>query len=1239
MCSIAQGGPLHRWSFNQETGSAPSGTTMTDSVSGAIATVKGVGATFNGTALVLPGTTTGDQAPSTVSAYVDLPNGIISKLENLTIEVWATPLSSRNYQRLFVFGNLLGNGDGLGAIGEWTGEASTAPGYNYGTDELSLSLNVSTTLNAQYLYGRLNYSQPGSINLYTQSSLSTTAGQRYHYVATFTKGVGSYAATGGGRIRWYRDGVPVTSLDLPYQLSAINDVNNWLGRSQSSSDSMANVSYDEFRIYDFAFTPSDVIESRDVGPNSLLTIPPPATTADTVTMHAGQKALINVLANDTGHFYSQTLSVATPPSSGTAIVDANGRILYTNTRSVSGDSFTYTVTGPDSTSVPTTVTISFTNNLRIANPALAMPTSLPASSFQAVDALPGVTFKEPICIASAPGEKKRMFVCERMAKIQLIPDVTASFPTKTVFLDLHQVISGRSPVETIQNWVMGENGLLGLAFHPNYAANGYFYIAYTVRIDGGSFYQRISRFKVSDADPNVADPASELVLLQQLDEGYNHNGGDLHFGPDGYLYYATGDEEAQRDLRFNSQKINLDFFSGIFRIDVDKKAGNLEPNPHSAIPTDNGIARFSVPADNPFIHTSLGGTWNGTINGVTITPLSSVRTEFWAFGLRHPWRMSFDSVTGDLWAGDVGQDSFEEVNLIQKGGNYGWVYREGANNTSFFNPAPPPKPPGFTSIDPVYQYWHGSGLDNGNSVCGGYVYRGSKFPTLYGCYIFCDSVSGHIWSRNPSTGKVSRLTGVPGIYGAISTMGVDPSNKDILFADYINGKILRLSTGMYDATFPRTLSSTGLFADLTDLSPSPGLLPYEPNLTFWSDHAVKRRWFTIPQANDAMTWRLNDNWTFPAGTLWVKHFDLELTRGNPATKRRIETRVIVQTSSTVYGVSYRWNDSQTEATLVPDEGDELDFDVVENGTPHTQRWRIPSRSSCLTCHTYQAGRVLSFNTRQLNRDFTINGFFGNQLTLLHNAGYLSNDPGSPNLLPRHVRPDEIDYSLESRVRSYLAVNCAYCHQEGGTVAGANWDGSAHLTLAETNLINGIATNNGGDSLNKYIVPGDTAHSIILNRMAVTNGFTRMPPLGSTELDQTNIALLQEWIGQSLPERLTYEEWRLAEFGSSSSSEGTASSDPDGDGQTNQQEFVANTDPRSPASFLATQLSADGSNITLTFNVPEGRSALIETSSDLNAWTLWDIPGNNGLPLTSGPVSFSGPASGAKQFFRLRLREN
>jgi glucose/arabinose dehydrogenase len=977
--------------------------------------------------------------------------------------------------------------------------------------------------------------------------------------------------------------------------------------------------------------------------NPRATAAPPVAGNDTVGMHRGQKARIAVLANDTGSINNNTVTIQTPPNAGSVIVESTGFVRYTNTSATAAnDSFRYTVSGSGGTSQPATVSINFSNALRISNPRLAMPAAAPETFWQISDAFPNATFSQPLCLVSIPGDIHRLFICERMAKIQLIPDVTATQGTRQLFLDLQQVVAGRTPAETVEDGVDLENGLLGLAFHPNYASNGFFYVAYTVRIAGGAFYQRISRFKVSAGNPNLADPASELVLLQQLDDGPNHNGGDLHFGPDGYLYYGAGDEQAQYDVFQNSQKIDKDFFSGIFRIDVDKRAGNRAPNAHSAIPRDNGQARFSVPADNPFIHTSLGGTWDGKINGVTVPDLSKVRTEFWAFGFRHPWRFSFDSANGGLWVGEVGQDNYEEIDLVQKGGNYGWVYREGFHDTNFTNPPPPPKPAGFTSINPVYEYVHagvpgGDAQFQGNSVVGGVVYRGSRFPELYGAYIFSDSWSGNIWRRNATSGVVERLTGVPGAFGGIVAMGSDPSNHDVLFADYQNGRILRLLKGTVTATFPATLTETNLFADLADLSPNPGLLPYEPNLPFWSDYATKRRWFGIPNPNARMTWSRDQNWTFPSGMLWVKQFDLELTRGNPATKRRIETRVLVKTATGAYGVSYRWNDTQTEATLAPDQGVDFDINVVENGVSRTQRWQIPSRASCLTCHTPQAGHALSFTTRQMNSSNVINGFAGNQLTVLQNGNYFSNVPDSPNILPRHVGANETAYPVETRVRSYFAVNCAYCHHQGGTGNGI-WDGRAHLTLAQTQLVNGAVENNGGDPANRLVVPGSTAHSIVYNRIAATNGFTRMPPLATSELDHADIALLQTWITASLPTRQSYDQWRQTQFGSLTSANGDPLADPDGDGRNNSAEFLGLTNPLSGATFFAPKTMTGFGNMSVIFQAPANRWATVETSTDLRTWSIWDVPGNSGNVL-NGTNTLNGPKLNSKQFFRVKLQEN
>ncbi len=1224
--------PENRWSFNGAAGSVTNGTAFTDMGTGEIATVRGNGATTTGTTLVLPGTTTGNSTAAAISAYLDLPNGFISSRPSATYEIWLTPVSNKNWQRIFDFGrgDVTLNSAKPGEIID----GATAPGTTSSYDGVMLSLNNGGVLGSHRLEAILGDTAVSTVN--TDLSGTTAAGTEYHYALVIEDGVGS-GGSSGCQVRWYRNGALQGTMDLGYRMPAVSDVNNWIGRSAWSADTGSNIAINELRVHRRAVTTQELLASVATGPNA--TFAPPVAVADSATIHPSQKVLVDVLSNDAGSPIPSTLQILSAPSIGTATV-SGGKILYAHSGSSAGPvTFTYRVGNISGSTADGTVTIHFANSLRLTNPDLAMPAAPPTNAWQLVDALPGLTFTEPLCMASIPGNSNRLFVCERMAKIKHIPDVTATSPTQNIFLNLQTVVAGRTPAETIEGGGNNEHGLLGLAFHPNYAANGFFYVAYTVRISAGSYYQRISRFKVSAADPTVADPTSELVLLQQLDEGANHDGGDLHFGPDGYLYYTAGDEENPADFRLNSQKINKDFFAGIFRIDVDKKPGNLEPNAHAAIPTDSGIARFSVPIDNPFVHTTLGGTWDGTYNGAAVTPLGGVRTEFWATGLRHTWRMSFDSATGDLWGGDVGQDTYEEVNKIVKGGNYGWVWREGRHDTAFTNPVSPTRPAGFTSTDPIYEYVHaaiaGDANFKGNSVVGGYVYRGTRYPSLVGSYVFSDSVSGHVWQMDTTTGATTRLTGLAGAYGVFSAQGVDPSNKDLLFAAYITGRIMRLSTGSAVTDgFPTTLTATGLFSDLTDLSPAPGLLPYQPNLTFWSDFAIKRRWFTIPDATSKMTWSKEGNWIYPAGMVWVKHFDLELSRGNPATKKRIETRVLVKTDTGSYGVSYRWNEAQTEATLVEDAGAEFDVAIDDHGTPHTQHWQIPGRSSCLTCHTPQAGHALSFNTRQLNMDFTINSFAGNQLELLSANGFLGNTPDPVSTLARHVRPDETQFPLEQRARSYFAVNCAYCHQAGGSVGGF-WDGRAQLTLEQTGLINGVAENTGGSSLNRYVVPGDTTHSIVLNRMAATNGFGRMPPLGTSEVNPADIQLITDWINTSLPNRPIYDTWRSGFFVALDPA-GDKTADPDGDGVSNYDEYLRGSSPLSGSGAWQASIT----NGSLQFLRKSNRFYSIQTSDTLGQWQPWSIPELESSYKTADELITLPlpPAPNGKQFFRFRVTE-
>jgi glucose/arabinose dehydrogenase len=249
-----------------------------------------------------------------------------------------------------------------------------------------------------------------------------------------------------------------------------------------------------------------------------------------------------------------------------------------------------------------------------------------------------------------------------------------------------------------------ERGLLALAFHPEFAANRQFYVWYTLNTTspaGSGLHNRLARFLASATEPHAADSASEAPLLTQRDEAANHNGGQLLFGPDGHLYLSLGDEGGANDQYQNSQRLDRDFFAGVIRIDVDRRPGSLAPNPHPAV----HAGAYAVPPDNPWV----GAT---SFHGAAVTP-AAVRTEFWAVGLRNPWRMAFDAATGHLWLGDVGQNAREEINVIVRGGNYGWSYREGPIAGPRGNP---PAAAAATFLPPIWEYPNPA---QGQSVTGG----------------------------------------------------------------------------------------------------------------------------------------------------------------------------------------------------------------------------------------------------------------------------------------------------------------------------------------------------------------------------------------------------------------------------------------------------------------------------------------------------------------------------------------
>lgn len=674
-----------------------------------------------------------------------------------------------------------------------------------------------------------------------------------------------------------------------------------------------------------------------------------------------------------------------------------------------------------------------------ATECIAPATPPVASSIQLVTPFPNLpNLSAPLAMYMAPGNSSYWYVVQQTGQVVRFVN-TAGVNSVSTFID---IADGRLSYG-------GEKGLLGMAFHPDFATNGYVYLSYTSDDALLGLVSRVSRFNL-DGTGLALDPASEEIILTVPQPYSNHNGGQITFGPDGYLYIGLGDGGSGGDPLGHGQNTNT-LLGSMLRIDVE----------------DGSSGGYTVPVDNPFV--SSGG-----------------QPEIFAYGLRNPWRWSFDNATGDLWLGDVGQADYEEIDIITKGGNYGWNIMEGAH---CYNAVTCDQS---GLILPVAEYDHSLGF----AVTGGYVYRGSDIVFLQGQYLYADFSTGRIWSLQESG---------PGQYSSAELL--DTSLNIASFAEDHNGELFIVNLGgsihkiigdssTQTSVIPSQLSGWGCFqtGDVTAFSSH--VFPYDINAVLWSDYANKSRFMAIP---DGTTIDVDNEGRFnlPVGSVVGKHFRLN--------GQLVETRLLLHHEQPHgwKGYSYEWNATETDATLLASARDK---DV--NG----QIWHYPSRAECDSCHTAIAGFTLGPELGQLNRPFVYptTGIEANQLITLESINVLSNALSEADKSTAFYAIDDTAYSAGRRARSYLHSNCANCHQPGGP-GGGNMDLRMATTLEDARICSEAPLGDTLGLINPVILsPGDPDNSILVLRMEDL-GQHRMPPIASSVVDTQAINVIRDWI--------------------------------------------------------------------------------------------------------------------------------
>jgi uncharacterized repeat protein (TIGR03806 family) len=661
----------------------------------------------------------------------------------------------------------------------------------------------------------------------------------------------------------------------------------------------------------------------------------------------------------------------------------------------------------------------------------------------------GINFNQPIYVTQAPGDDSQWYVVQRGGQIRALPTNATMTAQVRTFANV-----------TVN--AAGEGGLLGFAFHPQWPARREAYLSYTRNVVGGDpappscsgsgfpFTSVISRFRSTNNGTSLDSGPDEVLKVGQPYD--NHDGGTIQFGPDGMLYFGLGDGGSGGDPCGSGQNLNT-LLGKMLRIDIEAPAG-----------------MYKVPPDNPFV---------GTPNA---------RPEIWAWGFRNPWRWSFDRGSGEQWVGDVGQDRWEEIDRVTKGGNYGWrtcegFYRQGSTTNLCNTPG---------MIDPIVAHPR----SEAQSITGGYVYRGSAVPSLVGTYIYGDFISGNIWAllfdadNKPAPKLLATVAGQ-------TLVSFGQGNDGEIYTVQISGEISKLvpSGPPPRDDFPKLLSETGCVDSDDAAKPAAGLIPYDVSSPLWSDGADKQRWLALPDGATIAIGQDGD-WDLPVGSVTVKTFSVG--------GKRIETRLFMRHEDGGWGgYTYEWNAEGTDAALLAG----AKARPLEGG----EAWGYPSRNQCIQCHSKAAGGTLGLETAQLNRDevYPSTNRISNQLATLDHIGLFSAPLAvAPADAPRLPDPKSED-PLEARARSYLHANCSHCHRPMGGGQGM-MDLRFDKALTDTKTCNADNTQGGIGGATKLIAPGAPEQSLMSLRLHATDS-KRMPPVAVTVPDPTGGAVIDEWI--------------------------------------------------------------------------------------------------------------------------------